>query len=251
MFKNSLLQLSNGLVELFFPQPQLCPTCLQENGIRGGLCKTCLGRITFIVPPICPNCGRLLRLAAGQNGLCHQCRQTKVFFSQSRAVALYEGALRDYLQELKYRYRPELGLALGMLLVEWIKVHSDYDKFDLIVPIPLHREKLLKRGYNQAELLAKPLQKYLGIALLGEILLRRKETESQNALDARQRFKNLSEAFEVSESALVSGKRILLIDDIMTTGATASEGARALLRAGAIEVKLLTLAAGAVDSDWF
>lgn len=165
-------------------------------------------------------------------------------------MALYDGPMREYLAELKYRYRPDLGLALGELLVEWIKGHMAFGPFDLIVPIPLHHEKLKRRGYNQAELLAKPLSKYLGIKLETDIISRQKLTESQNALDKASRHSNIQGAFRAENASKLAGARVLLIDDILTTGATASEASRILLRAGALNVKVLTLAAGAIDDYW-
>ncbi len=184
--------------------------------------------------------------------LCTQCIQTRYYFSQARSVALYEGALREYLSELKYRYRPELGLALGELLVEWAKLHREYfKKINIIIPIPIHSQKMAVRGYNQAELLANPLQRYLGIYIKSAIIIRDKITESQNSLHKEERFYNISGAFRLLDTRGLPGARVLLVDDILTTGATVSEAARILLRGGAKEVKVLTLAGGVIDSQWF
>ena len=157
---------------------------------------------------------------------------------------------QEYLTELKYRYRPDLGYALGVLLVEWVKVQREFQKCDLLIPIPIHRQKLAARGYNQAELLASPLQKYLGIPLKNDIIVRDKITQSQNALHKEERFENVREAFRVVNSKPLAGKSVLLIDDIFTTGATVSEVSRVLMRAGALEVKVLTLAGGILDAEW-
>lgn len=248
---NVLRQIGLGFKELFFPDRVLCPVCRQEPSEGGGLGIYCFSRIAFIAEPICQKCGRPLRLKSAATELCEQCSTSRYYFSQARAVALYEGALRENLADLKYRYRPDLGWALGLLLVEWVKLHRDFQKFDFIIPIPIHRQKLVFRGYNQAELLANPLQRYLGIGLKNDIIIRDKITESQSGLDRYQRFANINEAFRVVDSRSLTGKKILLVDDILTTGATASEAARVLLRAGAREIKVLTLAAGVIDSQWF
>lgn len=245
-----LTELGKGFVELAFPPPTLCPACWQEPRWRWGLGKNCRRRIAAIAPPVCNKCGRPLRGEKLTHLHCGQCRQTAYYFSQARSVALYDGALREYLAELKYRYRPELGEALGQLLVEWVDDHPRYGKFDAIIPIPLHKQKLTMRGYNQAELLANPLRRHLGIALKNDIIVRYKLTESQNALDRQSRFANVRDAFRVTAAGEVTGSRVLLIDDILTTGATVSEAARVLLRAGAVDVKVLTLAAGVVDRQW-
>jgi competence protein ComFC len=245
-----LQQIGAGLVEILFPPQQKCPACQQEDTYQLGLGKNCLRKIAFILPPICLKCGRPKRLAATTKDLCLQCGETKYYFSQARAVGVYEGALREYLTELKYRFRPDLGEALGVLLVEWVKNHREFQKFNIIIPIPIHWQKLTVRGYNQAELLANPLQKYLGIPLRNDIIIRDKITESQNALHKEERFTNIHEAFRIINTKPLAGASVLLIDDIFTTGATVSEAARVLMRAGALDIKVLTLTAGILDLEW-
>ncbi|MCL6589539.1 MAG: ComF family protein [Firmicutes bacterium] len=245
-----LQHLGNGLKSLIFPPHNFCPVCGQEEMARNGLGKNCLARISLIQPPVCGKCGRPLRLDSAKRDVCGQCAVTTYYFSSARAVALYEGLLREILAELKYRFRPELGAVLGSLLVEWVKLHRDYQKCDIIIPIPINHQKLVERGYNQAELLAKPLQRYLGIQLKTNIIVRDKITRSQNELNKEERFINIKGAFRVVNTEGLARAKVLLIDDILTTGATASEAARVLLRAGAEEVRVLTLAAGVIDREW-
>jgi competence protein ComFC len=243
-------QIGEGMVELLFPPQPQCPVCQQEDSFRNGLGKNCIRKVACILPPICLKCGRPQRLAAATMDRCQQCNETRYYFSEARAVGVYEGALREYLTELKYRYRPDLGKALGMLLVEWVKGHREFQKFDLIIPIPIHWQKLMVRGYNQAELLANPLQRYLNISIKCDIIIREKVTLSQNALHKEERFNNVYQAFRVINTKPIAGKKILLVDDIFTTGATVSEASRVLMRAGAVDVKVLTLAGGILDSEW-
>lgn len=248
--KKWLCQVGTGLIELIYPNTKECPICRQEPSYREGIGENCLRKIGLITPPVCQKCGRPLRLNAVNEAICSQCNENQYYFSTARAVGLYEGALREYLSELKYRYRPELGEALGKLMVEWVKLDSGFQKVNLIIPIPIHPLKLELRGYNQAELLAKPLQKYLGIKLKNDIIIRDKLTESQNSLSKANRFSNIANAFRVINTEGLSGASVLLVDDIFTTGATVSEAARMLLRAGALTVKVLTLAVGVIDSTW-
>jgi competence protein ComFC len=248
--KNWLDFLGSGLGELFFAPPAVCPACLQERSLRQGLGRNCLDRVMLIMPPVCVKCGRPLRLKMANRQICRQCATTEFYFSEARAVAVYAGALREYLAELKYSYRPELGLALGELLVEWIKANRDFQSNDLLLPIPIHRERMARRGYNQTELLAKPLERYLGVKISVSVLEREKDTANQNALNKSERFANVKKAFRVVKPNEVAGKRVLLVDDILTTGATVSEAARVLLKAGALKVKVLTLAAGVIEADW-
>ena len=249
--KKWLEQIGRSLVDVIFPAPEICPICHQEKSVNHSLGKNCFRRIALIELPICEQCGRPQRLEVLENRFCHQCRATKYYFSQARAVGLYDGLLREILAELKYRYRPELGEVLGKLLVEWVKLHREFHNFHWIVPIPINIQKLKMRGYNQAELLAKPLEKYLGIRLGNDIIIRAKNTESQNALSKEERFQNIKDAFRVVDASKIAGTKILLIDDILTTGATISEAARVLLRSGALEIKVLTVAMGIIDTQWF
>jgi len=248
--KKWFYQVGAGLIELIYPATKECPVCRQEPCYRQGIGRSCFQKIGLIIPPICRKCGRPLRLKVEDDDTCRQCSEHQYYFSKARAVGLYEGALREYLSELKYRYRPDLGEALGRLLVEWVRLDREYQKNDLIVPIPIHRQKLELRGYNQAELLANPLQRYLGIKLRSDIIVRDKLTESQNSLSKDKRFSNIAGAFRVVNTQGLSGASVLLVDDILTTGATASEAARLLLRAGALKVKVLTLAVGVIDTTW-
>ncbi|HYH03698.1 MAG TPA: ComF family protein [Bacillota bacterium] len=237
------------MTELLFPPGQLCPVCFQEHSLQKGLGQQCLNKLMLITEPYCIKCGKPLRLHPQFNQLCKQCETTELFFEKARAVALYEGALREYLADLKYRFRPELGQALGELLVEWVRANPDFRKADLVIPIPVHPHKLAARGYNQAELLAYPLADYLGMVVKNRVLVRTKLTETQNSLNRVDRFLNVKNAFEIINTSAVSGRRVLLIDDILTTGATVSEAARLLLKAGATEVNVLTLATGIIEPD--
>lgn len=246
---NWLSWLGMGLTELFFPTGELCPVCFREHSLQKGLGRQCLNKLMFITAPYCIKCGKPLRLLAQSKQLCKQCETTELFFAKARAVALYEGALREYLADLKYRFRPELGQALGELLVEWVRAYPEFRKTDLVIPVPIHPHKLAVRGYNQAELLANPLADYLGMKVNNRILVRVKLTETQNSLDRIARFANVKEAFVIINTPAVKGRRVLLIDDILTTGATVSEAARLLLKAGASEVNVLTLATGIIEPN--
>jgi competence protein ComFC len=248
--KNGWSILGDGLAELVFAPEGICPVCAQERSVRQGLGRNCLERLLLVTPPVCSCCGRPLRLNLQNHSICKQCAATEYYFRQARAVALYEGALREYLADLKYRFRPELGVALGELLVEWSKLNREWRQNDLIIPVPLHQQRIAVRGYNQAELIARPLGEYWGKRILTETIIREKLTPKQNDLSKNERFVNIANAFRVLKPKMVAGKRILVIDDIMTTGATVSEVARTLLKAGALRVDVLTVATGVVESDW-
>ncbi len=238
-------KIGNLLENLLLLSPRICVICRQEKSYYQGLGRNCLQKIAFIKGSICKCCGR----PYGDNRfpqevVCDQCQQTKYYFTTARAVGIYEGFLKKVLAELKYRYRPELGTALGYLLVDWFAINRAYFAPDLIIPIPLHPERLVKRGYNQGELLATPLAKYLGIKIQNDLLMREKATLSQNSLSREARFLNIKNAFRCVNAGVVAQKQVLIIDDIFTTGATVSAAAETLLQAGAREIKILTLTTG-------
>jgi len=166
------------------------------------------------------------------------------------AVAVYDGYLRELLLTAKYNFRPDLARGLGTILAVWAENETRVERSEVIVPVPLHPEKLAVRGYNQAELMAEPLAAFLRRPLRSDVLQRVKPTVSQSKLGRRERKENVEGAFLVADCPAVAGKEVLLVDDIRTTGYTLSAAARALLLAGAKKVKALTLAVGVTTEEW-
>ena len=172
-------------------------------------------------------------------------------FDSARALGAYGGVLLDAIHLFKYHHRAYLSTTLSDLLAggeysDGKSDDSDYKKFDILVPVPLHKWRLYERGYNQALLLCRGLSMSWGIPINYKDLIRSRWTEPQIKLSPKERIKNVSGAFEVSKRGIsdgaFDGKRILLVDDVYTTGATASECARILKGAGARYVGVLTLA---------
>lgn len=181
--------------------------------------------------------------------LCQDCALKPKFFAKARAVALYDGAARQHVHMLKYQGRAVLAEVLGRLMAEAALSDADYCDCELVVPVPMHRKKEEVRGYNQAYLLAREVGRFLDMGVTSA-LVRTRFTDPQSTLGRQGRSRNLRGAFEVPCPADVSGRRVLLVDDVITTGSTASECARALLRAGAREVYVLTYAVGVTEADW-
>jgi ComF family protein len=157
------------------------------------------------------------------------------------SVGVYEGVLKELIHQFKYKEKKYLANPLGKLLVDFVGKYLKEERFDYIVPIPLDKARGRKRGYNQAELLARVLAEGINKPVLTHIVERREKTKPQFGLKRDERFENLSGAFEVSRSGKgnvtpIMGKTILLLDDLATTGATLDECAKALKRAGASEV---------------
>lgn len=196
------------------------------------------GLLSLVFPPRCEVCRK-----ESQEALCQQCFEQIKFMKPHLgiySVSAYEGVLRTAIHRFKFKKRKALAEPLGILLVKYLSHIPNFD-IDVIIPVPLHPRRLRQRGFNQSELLAKVLGKYFGIPVV-DALERIRDTKAQFDLPREERLRNVTGAFKVSQFNLVYNKRILLLDDIYTTGATIAECSKALKIAGAKRVEVLTLA---------
>lgn len=163
-------------------------------------------------------------------------------------VSVYDGVLRSALHRFKFKKRKNLAEPLGILLVKYLSSNPalEVKEIDVIIPVPLHRKRLRERGFNQAELLARVVSKYYEKPVVSA-LERTKSTKAQFDLPREERFKNIAGAFKVTDIRSVYNKRILLLDDIYTTGSTIAECSKALRTAGARRVEVLTLSRAVED----
>ncbi|MGE5557367.1 MAG: ComF family protein [Bacillota bacterium] len=244
--------LARTIKEWLYPPLPRCIWCGNEHWPDGRIpfCPACMEQVPLITGPRCAKCGKPLRLGSQDQPYCYLCRTERYFFGKVRCAAVYDGIIKQLLYRLKYYGESYLGEKLGDLLAERIKGDWGCYFYDLIVPIPISAGKIAERGYNQAALLASGVAEFLRKPLAGEALIRHKETLSQNELSLPERKKNLQDAFLTAKPAQVAGRRILLVDDIFTTGATLSYAARELLKSGAGSVDALVLAAGVVPEQW-
>ena len=198
-------------------------------------CSACRHAVPLVLPPVCPRCGR----PQPRVEPCARCAAHPLQIAGIRSVALFEGTLRKAIHEFKYRYVRELAVPLGDLLVAaWPGLLLPVD---VILPVPLHARRSRARGYNQAALLAERFGRELGIPVVDDALIRHRNTPSQTRLDAAGRRRNVSGAFSCKSSS-VAGRRVLLIDDVCTTGSTVEACGVALQAGGAQSVWALTLA---------
>ena len=228
-------------LDLIFPP--LCPVCqslFDGQGTDRVICPACRKAIRFVQPPLCPRCG--LPYPGGRAHLCASCLKERRYFALHRTCALYEGALRETIHRFKYQGVFPLKQVLGDLLEPVLKGMRRELRVDVLVPVPLHIRRLRERGFNQALLLVKELSRRTGIPYQERALAKIKETPVQISLKKRERAKNLKGAFQVKDEGAIKGKRVVLVDDVYTTGATVNECARALLKAGAKQVAVLTVA---------
>jgi ComF family protein len=176
------------------------------------------------------------------DGLCGRCRRGISPFEAGASLGPFEGRLRTLIHELKFRGRRRVANRLAAALLEQPRVAALLLPGAVLVPVPLHPRRARQRGFNQAELLALALARRRRVALAADALVRRANTSPQTGLSAAQRRRNVRRAFFVARRARIDGRRVVLVDDVVTTGATALECARVLRQAGASEVRLLTAA---------
>lgn len=225
------------LLDLLFPRRcAFCRVLLDDEQLPNLLCRSC--EQTVLNPDeCCSYCG--YPLAATGEGYCPLCSEHSYAFYAACAVSLFRGELRKAILRFKYGGKSELAVPFGQLMARQIR-KCGWPDLAAVVPIPLHPQKLRERGYDQALLLAQVLGKELGLPVL-KLLVRRQPTVSQTTLSAAQRWQNVAAAFAFNRQSELPA-RVLLVDDLLTTGATAHFAAEVLLQAGVKEVYLAVIA---------
>lgn len=230
------------IVELFFPpRCAICGEVLTLRQRRGFLCETCEEHIPFIPKDICPHCGG----ETDRAGFCDFCLK-HFSFTSACAVFPYE-TVRHAIHLFKYDGGKQLGEGLGALMADYLlQYHEELlVKTDIILSVPLHPKKEKRRGFNQTHILCETIAEKTGLIFQKEGLRRKKNTAAQSTLHTpEERRQNLKDAFEAS--ADLAGKRILLVDDIFTTGSTCNECTKTLCRVGAKEVHIFSLSAAGI-----
>ncbi len=222
--------------------PPACPGCGVSVGAHRGLCPACWSDIRFIERPYCEVMGSPFSHDLGEGILSAEAIADPPVFDRLRSAAIHDGIVRDLVLSLKYRDRTDLA----PMMAGWMLRAGDgmVETCDAIIPVPLHRARLFARKYNQAAELARHVARLSGKPLLATALLRVKRTSRQVGLGAKARQDNVRGAFAVSEhrAADLFGRRVVLVDDVYTTGATVAAATRALRKAGVADVTVLTFA---------
>ena len=228
-----------GALQLLFPLR--CPVC---DGIvwpaGEKICLGCLGRLKLLTPPWCMKCGKRL---AEEGELCADCRRKPHLFRRGRALYAYE-SVAPSIYRFKYGGRREYADFFGEQMAEYLGDFLRGIRPDALVPIPLHRKRMAVRGYNQACLLAQALGSRTGVPVEARFLVRVKNTSPLKYENPKERQNNLKKAFNIAGND-VKLKRVVLVDDIYTTGSTMDEAAGTLMEAGVEEVYFIALACGA------
>ena len=222
--------------------PPRCLKCGEVLAGANGLCPDCWRKVTWLAAPCCACCGQPFPFDAGEGALCGACLQKRPAYDRARAVFRYDDQSRDLIIGLKHADRTESVPALAGWMVR--AGNALLDSAELIVPVPLHWTRLAIRRFNQAGLLAQAIGRAAERPVLHQALTRRRATRSQGHLGRLARFRNVKGAIAVSErhATAVTNRRVLLIDDVITTGATVESAAKALISAGARQVDVLALA---------
>jgi competence protein ComFC len=229
-----LRDLWSGALDLVYP-----PKCLVCGEFQPRyLCVKCASRIDYLEPPVCDQCGLPV-----DDGFCRNIHCKTLSFTRARAVAVYDGVIRLAIHQLKYSGQTVLIDDFHTLLVDFL-ARNDHFASDAtaVVPVPIHPSRERERGFNQSALLAEGIAEYLRLPLPTRALQRVGGLLPQVDLSEQERIENVRGAFKVLDAAALDGQRVLLVDDVLTTGSTASEASKTLRSAGVTRIYVLTLA---------
>lgn len=237
----NLSRFARGCADLIFP-----PRCILCGNLplnrNNPFCADCFSRVRQISTPLCERCGIPFDKTGGDDHLCGDCITSGPPFAVARALGSYESTLLDAIHRFKYRGKVVTGEILGKFMAGTTYHGFDINDYSLVIPVPLHPRKLRRRGFNQSLILAREIADTFGLPLDFTTLKRRLDTTPQIALGKEMRRKNVRRAFHVTDKERIEGHRVLLVDDVYTTGSTVGECARMLLKSKAAQVGVLTLA---------
>jgi ComF family protein len=240
-----MAEAGDALASVFFPAG--CRICdrLLTGASRVPICEECLASFGAMPKDICEVCGRPMPVfarKAEETLLCRACGDKTYAFERARSLAVYDGALVQAILLLKFEQIGPLGAWFAGRLAELVKAEGSKLAADVVVPVPLHRQRERERGYNQAALLSRPLAKRLGLPHKAVLLMRTRARPDKRILTLEERWESVRGAFATRSGSQVDNLRVLLVDDVLTTGATLDACARALREAGAKSVIGLTVA---------
>jgi ComF family protein len=237
------MNLAGSLLDLAWPRT--CAACGAGVGHEAQhVCWDCLASFSLIQAPFCSSCGDPVDGAITRDYVCSVCVDRPPQFDHARSAARYRDGLKAILQQFKYSAATHLSRDLAMLLHACVHACYSGEVFDAVAFVPLHAGKERARTYNQSALLAGELARLVDKPLARRCAVRVRSTATQTHLTARERLENVRGAFQAVNEQWIEGRRLLLVDDVMTTGATVNECARVLKAAGAARVCVVTVARG-------
>lgn len=230
-----------GVMDIIFPRNCMLCRHYHPATARDPLCPRCRAMLPVNKPPFCIRCSRHLNNVT-EESLCPSCRNRLPSFDEAWALLHYEGPARELLHRFKFHNKTSVRHTFATLLRGFTQRYAlQFPDAAMVIPIPLHPVRLRERGYNQALLLAGCVAREFNLPLREDILIRARHTPRQSELDAKDRWTNIKEAFRIKNSDAIVGRAIIVVDDILTTTATASEAANTLKDAGASRVIVITL----------
>ena len=234
-----VLALLQNVLDFFCPRPCLSCQEIIPADFPGLLCPRCLEGLPLLSRPLCPRCGAPFRSPMVGDHLCQTCLRQPPPFDRARAAAFYDGFILEAIHRLKYQRQVLYAKFLGQVAAQTPDISAILADAHLVLPVPLHPQRLRWRGFNQALLLANNLG---DVPVAPDILIRLRPTRPQVGLSSEERLANVKNAFAVTDPGQVVGKNLVLVDDVYTTGATIRECARVLRRAGAARLEVITVA---------
>ena len=224
------------LLEIFFPPPCICPICKTKQP-QLKMCADCAALLAQKRRNHgqCGRCGTY----GVRAGVCDNCRDWPAYLVGNHSALPYEGNFRQAVLDFKYRGQPWMAQGLAEMMLPLVP-----EEAEILIPVPLHPNRLRQRGFNQSALLAKALAEQTGLPMTEQALLRIADTPHQTGLSRSKRRQNLQQAFAVGDRMAIAGRHVLLIDDVLTTGTTIAQCAQVLHQAGARQISSLTIASG-------
>lgn len=239
-FSHDMRVLRDKLLSLLYPERcVLCDKVIAEK--ENGLCKDCREKIRINNEPICKKCGR--KLLDETEEYCQDCKKYEHNFCKGLSFCLYDAEVKNSMYRLKYGNRRRYAYHYGKMMAEHFSKEIESWNADAIIPVPLHKKRFRKRGYNQAELIAQSISMHTGIKVASDIIFREKTTEAMKYLNRAERQNNLKKAFKVGRNN-VKLKTVIVVDDIFTTGTTIDEMSYVLKNTGVKRVYFLVIASG-------
>lgn len=238
----------NALNLLFPPVCLFCKAQWVADAREPLLCEDCQRGLVSAGIKMCRRCALPVTDTAGDAADCPRCRQLRLRFDSVLALGVYRGDLRDAIIRMKQSANEALTMAAGQLLARQFGGQLSNENFDLVLPMPIHWSRRFSRGVNVSELLAEPIAACCGLKPRLRALRCCRKTKKQGTLRPSERLTNVRNAFAVSARYDIKGAKVLLVDDVMTTGATANEAARVCRRAGACQVHVVVVARGIGDA---
>lgn len=232
---------TNAFLDLIYPSKTICYMC--GGGLKKdtgySLCYNCYSNLPFISEHHCAKCGIPLRMIE-EGPTCRQCANSNYYFDRAMSIVKYEKDVKTLIYKLKYSNHTYLATTIGYIMADRLK--QERLKIDIIVPVPLYKNKEKERGFNQSTLISKYIAKKAGVPLNVDSCARIRNTKVMYNLTKRERLKNVEGAFKVIKQGTIVDKDILLVDDIFTTGSTVNSCSKELINSGAKSVTVLTFA---------